>query len=99
MLAALTRTDAADYVSTLIYIYILLILIRILISWIPRMPYNRYLMAGLRFVEDVTEPYLGLFRRIVPPIGIGGGGLDISPMIAVFVLGIIRSILYGIIAG
>ena len=40
-------------------------------SWIPRMPYNRYLAAFLKFVSDVTDPYLNLFRRILPPVRLG----------------------------
>ena len=39
---ALTRADVADYVETLAIVYLVLIFIRILISWIPRMPYNRF---------------------------------------------------------
>ena len=60
LLAAITRSDVADYVSTLVAVYVVLIFIRILMSWIPRMPYNRILSAVLGFVTDVTDPYLNL---------------------------------------
>ena len=86
---AVTRDDAADYVDTLIGIYVLLIFVRILMSWIPRMPYNRYLAAVLTFVTDVTDPYLRLFRRFIPPLRMGPAALDLSPMIAIFVLVIV----------
>ena len=56
-----------DYVNTLVLVYLVLIFIRILLSWIPRMPYNRCLAAFLKFVSDVTDPYLNLFRRFLPP--------------------------------
>ena len=59
---AITRGDVADYVDTLAIVYLVLIFIRILTSWIPRMPYNRYLSAFLKFISDVTDPYLNLFR-------------------------------------
>jgi YggT family protein len=89
---AITRTDVADYVNTLALVYLILIFIRILMSWIPRMPYNRYLAAFLKFVSDVTDPYLNLFRRILPPVRMGGAGLDLSPIVATFVLIIVTSI-------
>ena len=94
---AITRNDVADYVSTLSLVYIILIFIRILTSWIPRMPYNRYLAAVLKFVSDVTDPYLNLFRRILPPVRMGGAGLDLSPIVATFVLIIVSTIVVGLI--
>jgi YggT family protein len=89
---AITRGDVADYVSTLSLVYLVLIFVRILMSWIPRMPYNRYLAAFLKFVSDVTDPYLNLFRRILPPVRMGGAGLDLSPIVATFVLIIVSSL-------
>jgi YggT family protein len=94
---AITRGDVADYVDTLAIVYIVLIFIRILTSWIPRMPYNRYLAAFLKFVSDVTDPYLNLFRRILPPVRMGGAGLDLSPIVATFVLIIVGSIVVNLI--
>jgi YggT family protein len=94
---AITRTDVADYINTLVLVYLVLIFIRILTSWIPRMPYNRYLAAFLKFVSDVTDPYLNLFRRILPPVRLGPGALDLSPIVATFVLIIVSSIVVGLI--
>jgi YggT family protein len=68
-------------------------------SWIPRMPYNRYLAAILKFVSDVTDPYLNIFRRILPPVRMGGAGLDLSPIVATFVLIIVGSIVVGLVRG
>jgi YggT family protein len=85
-IAAVTRGDVADYLSTLITVYIVLIFIRILMSWIPRIPYSRPLDVVLSFVRDVTDPYLNLFRRVLPPLRIGPGALDLSPIVATFVL-------------
>jgi YggT family protein len=98
-LLALTRGDVADYVDTLVLVYVVLIVIRILMSWIPRMPYNRWLSMFLTFVTDVTNPYLNLFRRFIPPLRIGGGGLDLSPTIALFVLLILGGIVADLIRG
>ena len=61
------------------------------------MPYNRYLAAFLKFVSDVTDPYLNLFRRILPPVRMGPGALDLSPIVATFVLIIVSSIVVGLI--
>jgi YggT family protein len=96
---AISRTDVADYLNTLLLVYLVLIFIRILMSWIPRMPYNRYLAAFLKFVSDVTDPYLNLFRRILPPVRMGGAGLDLSPIVATFVLIIVGQIVVGLVAG
>ena len=96
---AITRADVADYVSTLALVYLVLIFIRIIMSWIPRMPYNRYLSAVLKFVSDVTDPYLNIFRRILPPVRLGGGALDLSPIVATFVLIIVSSLAANLIAG
>lgn len=96
---AVGRADVADYVQTLVWVYIALIFIRIIVSWIPRMPYNRVLNALLTFVHDVTEPYLGLFRRILPPVRIGPGALDLSPIVGTFVLLIVGGLAAGLIRG
>ena len=89
---AITRSDVADYVSTLTLVYLILIFIRIIMSWIPRIPYNRFLAAVLKFVSDVTDPYLNLFRRFLPPVRLGPGALDLSPIVATFVLLIVSGI-------
>lgn len=99
ILLALTRGDVADYVAALFLVYIILILIRVLMSWIPRMPYNPALRAVLDFVVETTDPYLNLFRRIIPPIGGGGFGLDLSPMIGIIVLFLLRGLVVALIAG
>jgi len=99
ILLAISRGDVADYVGALFLVYIILILIRVLLSWVPRMPYNPTLRAVLDFITETTDPYLNLFRRIIPPIGSGGFGLDLSPMIGLIVLFILRGIVVSLIAG
>ena len=94
---AVSRDDVADYVNTLVLVYLVLIFIRILTSWIPRIPYNRYLAAFLQFVSDVTDPYLNLFRRFLPPVRLGGGALDLSPIVATLVLIILNGFVVSLI--
>lgn len=99
LVLALTRNDVADYVSALFLVYIVLIFLNILISWIPRMPYNRWLRATLDFITETTNPYLGIFRRFLPPLGGGGFALDLSPILGVIVLFIVRGVLVALISG
>jgi YggT family protein len=63
------------------------------------MPYNRALRAVLGFVEEVTDPYLNVFRRLIPPIGGGGFALDLSPMLAMILLYFVGWIVVGSIRG
>ena len=81
----LVLADAADsvasFLNVFITVYILLILAYVLTSWI-RLPYSPWLNRIQRFLYDVCEPYLRLFRRIIPPLG----PLDLSPMVAIIVL-------------
>ena len=96
---AISRVDVASYLNTLLLVYFVLIFIRIILTWIPRIPYNPTLNAVLKFVQDVTDPYLNLFRRFLPPLRIGAGALDLSPMIAIFVLFIVGSIVVNLVHG
>jgi YggT family protein len=96
---ATVRGEIGDYVETLTYVYVALIFIAVLMSFIPRVPYNRYLDMFLTFVRDVTNPYLGLFRRILPMVKLGPGALDLSPMVGTFVLLIVGPLLAGVIRG
>jgi YggT family protein len=97
MLAAIGRQEIADYVNALFLVYMILIFARILLSWIPRIPYNPVLSSVIEFIQQVTDPYLRIFRRIIPPMGGGGFALDLSPIVAIFVLIIARSIIVGVI--
>jgi len=83
--ASLVLADAISsvekFVDVFIAVYILLIFAYIITSWV-KLPYSLWLNRVQRFLYDVCEPYLRLFRRILPPMG----PLDISPIIAVFSL-------------
>lgn len=99
LVIALTRYDVGNYVQALVYVYFALLFFRILMSWFPRVPYYRALDAFLTFVRDVTDPYLNLFRRVIPPLRVGGAGLDLSPTIGMFVLLIGGSLIVRLIQG
>jgi YggT family protein len=92
---AISREDVARYLETLLYVYVALIFIRVIMSYFRNIPYNRFLAAFLGFVEDVTNPFLNLFRRFIPPVRLGPAALDLTPIIATFVLLIVGGIVVG----
>lgn len=71
-------------VDKIFLFYMILIFIRILGSWVPELQQTRF----MHFISFYTDPYLNLFRRIIPPLGM----IDISPIVAYFCLGIIEHI-------
>ena len=88
MLLADAVLTALRFIDAVYYVYLLLIFVYILLSWI-RLPYNRVLSAFERFLYDVVTPYLAVFRRFLPMLRLGGVGLDLSPIIAIVVLSIV----------
>jgi len=70
-------------VCRLIQAYIIILFARIIISWFPVNP-GGGMSTVYGFLYSLTEPVLGPIRRIIPPIGMGGMGLDLSPMIVTF---------------
>lgn len=88
--------DAVSSVTTFIYVfsfvYTLAIFAYILTSWL-RLPYSPTLNRIQRFLYDVCEPFLRIFRRFLPSFG----GLDLSPMVALLVLWLVSSIVIRLI--
>jgi len=99
VIAAIGRDEVANYVDAVFLVYLILIFGRILLSWIPRMPYNPYLRGVVAFIEETVDPYLNLFRRVLPPLGGRGFALDLSPIVAIFLLLIVRAVVVGLIEG
>jgi uncharacterized protein YggT (Ycf19 family) len=81
-------SQLASFVYVFIWVYILLLFAYILTSWV-RLPYRPWLNRVQRFLYDVCDPYLRIFRRFIPPVGT----LDLSPMVAIFALLIIQNVL------
>ncbi len=71
-----------DYVNAVFTVFLVMIFIRILLSWIPSAPTGRVTSAAWKFFHESTEWYLRPFRRVVPTIGM----FDFSPLIALIVL-------------
>jgi YggT family protein len=99
LLAASVRIDIANYVSDLFGVYIAMILIYILANLVfafgLRPGYSRALDLLLGFLREVCDPYLRIFRRLIP----GMGMMDFSPIIGIIVLGVISSIVVNLIRG
>ena len=72
--------------STCFTIYTFMLLARIIGSWFPSFAQSKF----MRFIGFYTDPYLNIFRRVIPPIGM----IDISPMVAFFALQIIQWLLF-----
>ena len=89
LIVASAREQIANFVGALLTVYIILIFAYILTSLIfafgGRIPYSRWSSAVLGFLRDVCEPYLGLFRRFIPPIG----PVDVSPIVAILLLQVV----------
>ena len=77
-------TSAQNFVRVFATVYTLILFVYILLSWF-RLPYSPWLNRIQRFLYDVSEPYLRLFRRVLPSMG----PLDLSPMVAIFALWIL----------
>jgi YggT family protein len=67
----------------LLLLYLIILFGRIILSWFPMSPEGP--MAGLsRILYALTEPVLAPLRAVLPPVQMGGMGLDLSPMIVTF---------------
>ena len=89
MLASAVNTGLR-YLDAVYYVYLLLLLVYILVSWI-RLPYGVWFDRFRRFLDDTVGPYLALFRRALPMLRIGM--LDLTPIAAIFALSIIWRLL------
>jgi YggT family protein len=97
---ATARTEIAGVISAIIYVYEILIIVHIVVQLLfaagLRPPYSRASNAVLQFLRDTVEPFLRLFRRLLPSLG----GWDFSPILALISLQLINSIVVqGIIHG
>ena len=99
LMTASVRGSIADYVEALVTVYWIIILAYILLGWVEmfggRIPYSRVTTAIIGFIREAAEPYLRIFRRILPPFG----GLDLSPIIGILVLFFVGNLVAEIIRG
>ncbi|MEH2293248.1 YggT family protein [Nostoc sp.] len=75
--------------ASFIQIYTVLLIIRVLLTWFPNINWYNQPFTTL---SQITDPYLNLFRRIIPPLG----GMDFSPMLAIILLQVLGSLIGGL---
>jgi YggT family protein len=98
LVLATVRGEVASFLDALLTVYTILILAYIVVSLLfsvgLRPPgYSRWFDALFGFLRDVSEPYLRIFRRFIPPLG----PIDITPIVAIFVLQIVGGLIVGAI--
>jgi YggT family protein len=92
MLCSITD-QVMTLVNVFVSVYSLIIFLYVLSSWIP-LPYNRSLNRVRRFLADACDPYLRLFRRVLPSLG----GIDLSPIVAVLTLWLGDRLVYEVLS-
>lgn len=99
LILATTRDSIASFVEALLLVYTIIIIAYIFSSMYfnvgGRLPYSRWSRSVLDFLRDVSEPYLSIFRRFIPPFG----PLDLSPMVATIVLWLVGGVIVSLIQG
>ncbi|NET01566.1 MAG: YggT family protein [Sphaerospermopsis sp. SIO1G2] len=75
-----------ETLASFVQIYSYVLIIRVLLTWFPQINWYNQPFAAL---SQVSDPYLNLFRNIIPPLG----GIDLSPILAFLALNVIGSIL------
>ena len=76
------------FISTLIYFYSILIVLRIFMSWLPSIDWDK---QPVKFIRIITDAYLDIFRRFIPPFGV----LDFSPIVALLFLNLLQMLFAG----
>ena len=74
-------------VSQLFYFYYILLIVRIFLTWIPNIDWEQ---TPFTWVRKLCDPFLNIFRGLIPPIG---GVLDISPILAIILLQFLQGII------
>ena len=86
------RDTIAEFVNSLSLVYLLMILAYVVMSMLP-LPYNVWVGRIREFLDQTVSPYLNVFRRFIPPIGM----FDLSPIIAIIVLRIVTGFVVSLI--
>ena len=93
------RTEIADFLGALLFVYTICIVAYVVMQLVfslgARIPYSRWSRAVMDFLNEVSEPFLRIFRRL----GLQIGPLDLSPMVAILVLQIVGGLLVDLIRG
>ena len=75
-------------VADVLEAYLVLLFVRVILSWIPVDPWSKFAPA-VRWIHRVTDPVLVPVRRLIPPLRLGGGAIDLSPLVVLIVLQVV----------
>ena len=78
-------------ICLLLQLFVVLIFVRIILSWFPAG--SGFMATAQRLVFDATEWIMGPLRRVIPPVRLGAAALDLSPLIILFGISILRGVL------
>lgn len=79
-----------NLILDLFHLYSLIIIVRVVVSWVRVDPRNQF----VRILSAVTDPVLVPIQKVIPPIG---GGLDISPIVAILLIQLLRKLIIGVL--
>lgn len=79
-------------INAILSIFLFVLLVRVVLSYVPAPP-GTAINAITRFFEAITDPVLRPIRRVVPPVRMGSGAMDLSPLIVLVAIWVIRSII------
>ncbi len=79
--------EIAGVLSTTLSLYSTLLIVRVLLTWFPGIDWSNGILSALC---SITDPYLNIFRGIIPPIG----GFDISSILAFVILNVVQTQIY-----
>ncbi|MHB8439095.1 MAG: YggT family protein [Acidimicrobiales bacterium] len=88
--AVLASVSASRIIQLLIEAYIIVLVLRALVSWFPLQP-GSSLIPVARVLDRLTEPLLAPLRRVIPPLRAGGTAIDLSFIILIIVLQIVAA--------
>ena len=83
-------------IAALLRLYSYFIIAYVVLSWVVAGSRSGTVLDIYRVLGSICEPYIGFFRRFVPPVAMGSAGLDLSPLIALIVLQIVGGFIGGI---
>lgn len=84
----------AAFLCQLLGVYLIVVFGRVVLSWFPTAPGG--VLAGLQnFCYFLTEPLLGPLRRVLPTVGAGGMGLDLSPLVLMLGIPVLQNLICG----
>jgi len=91
------RLSVVAVVGALFTAYWWLLIVRIILSWVPVRPKNELLANLVDLVHSLTDPYLDIFRKILPIADVGGVGIDFSPIIAFIVFQVVSGLVLDVL--